>query len=155
MDDLIKRLEEATGPSRELDAEIWLAVEPGATRDQWSYTHEATGRVCHVDETRDAARRLVLVPSYTSSLDAALTLVPEGFGWNCGMPLPKYMARFWASVFREKTAEERQSGNIHAGSFYQHGPDRGTALKADEYSATPALALCIASLRARSTTGEG
>lgn len=75
---LIERIEAATGGDRELDAEIWLACTSGATRDKWSYVHRATGRECTVDETRDATGRLVIVPSYSTSIDAALTLLPEG-----------------------------------------------------------------------------
>ncbi len=75
---LIERIEAATGGDMELDAEIWLACTPGATRDKWSYIHKATGRECTVDETRDATYRLIIVPEYTTSIDAALTLLPEG-----------------------------------------------------------------------------
>ena len=79
---LIERIEAATGGDRELDAEIWLACTPGATRDKWSYVHRATGRECTVDETRNATDRLIIVPSYTTSIDAALTLLPEGNDWS-------------------------------------------------------------------------
>ena len=72
---LLERVKAAGGPDRELDAELWVALEPGATRKQWSYIHEASGRECHVDETRDATRRLIIVPSFTASIDAALALV--------------------------------------------------------------------------------
>ena len=75
---LADRVEKLTGPDRDLEAEIWLACTPGATRDKWSYIHKATGRECTVDETRDATGRLVIVPSYSTSIDAALTLLPEG-----------------------------------------------------------------------------
>lgn len=73
---LIERVEAATGGDRELDAGIWLACTPGATRDKWSYTHKATGRECTVDETRDATDRLIIVPSYTTSIDAARSIEP-------------------------------------------------------------------------------
>jgi hypothetical protein len=81
---LIERIEAATEGSRELDGDIWLASTPGATRDKWSYIHKATGRECTVDETRDETGRLIIVPSYSTSIDAALTLLPEGFKWKCG-----------------------------------------------------------------------
>lgn len=59
MTDLITRLESADGPSRELDAEIAV--------------------VCGIDIGRSKGdpndHRL---PAYTASIDAALTLVPEG-----------------------------------------------------------------------------
>ena len=52
MEDLIKRLEEATGSDQDLDAEIHaLMPEP----------------------------KVIEPPKYTTSLDAALTLVPEGW----------------------------------------------------------------------------
>lgn len=79
---LIERIEAATGGERELDAEIWLACTPGATRDKWSYIHKATGRECTVDETRDATDRLIIVPEYTTSIDAVLTLLPDGYDWS-------------------------------------------------------------------------
>lgn len=75
---LADRVEKLTGPDRDLEAEIWLACTPGATRNKWSYVHKATGRECTVDETRDATDRLIIVPEYTTSIDAALTLLPEG-----------------------------------------------------------------------------
>ena len=72
---LLDKLRAAKGPDRGLDAELWLATTPGATRKQWSYLHEATGRTCDVDETRDSTHRLVVVPEITASVDAALVLV--------------------------------------------------------------------------------
>lgn len=76
--ELIERLEQATKGSRELDKAIWLLADPRNTRKQWTYIHTATSKVCEVDETRDAAGRLIVVPDYTTSIDAARTLVPEG-----------------------------------------------------------------------------
>lgn len=84
LSDLISRVEKASGPDRDLEAEIWLACTPGATRNKWSYVHKATGRECTVDETRDATDRLIIVPSFTASLDAVLTLLPDGFWWRGG-----------------------------------------------------------------------
>lgn len=74
---LIERIEAATEGSRELDGDIWLASTPGAMRDKWSYIHKATGRECTVDETRDETGRLIIVPEYSTSIDAALTLLPD------------------------------------------------------------------------------
>ena len=59
--ELIERLEKATGPDRELDALIWYAV----------VERPAAGE--KID--RDMVNRW---PTYTASIDAALTLVPEG-----------------------------------------------------------------------------
>jgi hypothetical protein len=65
--DLAERVEREE-PSRELDADIWLSVNR-------SYIHGASGRTCDVDETRPQPGRLVLPDAYTTSLDAAGTLV--------------------------------------------------------------------------------
>lgn len=81
---LIERIEVATEGSRELDGEIWLACTPGATRFKRPYIHKLTGRECTVDETRDKFGYLVSVPRYMESLDAVLTLLPEGFWWRGG-----------------------------------------------------------------------
>lgn len=84
---LAERVERTEGPSRELDVDIWLATTPGATRKAWSYRHKATGRDCTVDETRDATGRLVLVPEFSASLDAAMTLKRPTRGYSmqgCG-----------------------------------------------------------------------
>lgn len=77
LQDLIKRCSEAAASDRELDAAIWLAVTPGATRNKGGYTHTATGRWCDIDETRDPTGRLIVVPPYTSSLDAAASLAGD------------------------------------------------------------------------------
>ena len=123
-DALIAELERATEGSRGLDAEIWLTL-PGNTRRQWSYTHEATGRECHVDETRDANHRLVIVPYYTTNIDSAITLVPEGRWWvlNSGVQSRSALAQ----VEHENGGWDKYEG-------------RG---------ATPAIALCIAALKTR------
>ena len=78
---LADRVAGAKGPDRELDAAIWLASVPGATRNELRYVHKASGKDCVIDETRDASRRLIIVPAYSASLDAAMTLVPEGWTW--------------------------------------------------------------------------
>ncbi|MDH3376209.1 MAG: hypothetical protein OEQ39_04475 [Gammaproteobacteria bacterium] len=101
MKDLIERLEAAESGSRELDANIALSMGgsvklvPGPNGAQW--------------------------PHYTTSIDAALTLVPEGWRWQ--------VSGFEAS------------GEACVDSL---------ALDLERYgaAATPALALVIAALRA-------
>lgn len=84
LQELIKRCTEANGADRELDAAIWLTVTPGATRSKGGYTHAATGRWCDIDETRDPTGRLIVVPAYTSSFDAAASLA-EDRAFSVGM----------------------------------------------------------------------
>jgi hypothetical protein len=103
--ELAGRCERATGPDRELDTEIGKAVEaePFAICDYGN---------------------VPVFASFTASLDAAMTLVPEGLKWGIGNPQDGYS---YATM-----------GNLPR------------AVRA----ATPALALCAASLRARATQGS-
>jgi hypothetical protein len=94
--DLIAKLESATEGSRELDREVNLA---------------ATGKFLHH-----------LAPRYTTSIDAALTLVPGYHYWIVGVQY----AAVWQEDGRLADAEK----------IVTHG--------------RPALALCIAALKARS-----
>jgi len=69
---------------------------------------------------------------YTASIDAALTLVPEGCGWEiynttCDQP------KVWAKVYGWPGCDEAARAN----------------------ATTPALALCIAALRARARPATG
>lgn len=68
-------------------------------------------------------------PNYTQSLDAAVTLVPEGLGWTCG---------------------DHSPGGVHVGNYLASvwKFDRATGLNM-RFAKTPALALCAAALRAR------
>lgn len=107
MQDLIERLEKATGPDRTLDRSIiGVLVDAGEV---------------------ESHPLLVDVPPYTASLDAALTLVMPGHGWS----LQGNTDVFYAVVY---------------GQYNKPA------------APTPALALCIAALRARlalSTSHEG
>ena len=127
---LIARLEAATGPDRELDARLhavrnptwrstlaffrWAAIQPnGQMTDTtaWRFMQEKA-------------------PPYTSSIDSALTLVPEGWGWKAESNLG-----FGHTV---------TVGHVGANKLYDRPEGWGEA-------ATPALALCIASLKARAS----
>lgn len=101
--DLIEKLEKATGPDRKLDSAIvdFLVGMP---------------RTAIGGDAR-----------YTSSIDAALTLVPEG-------------ARVWLEL---NTADFKPHG-AWVGGDYSHRKNYSR-------TATPAIALCIAALRARAS----
>lgn len=74
--DIIKRLEDATGPDRGLDAIIWLETTEGATRVKTPVKSSTDAWPPYViDETRDPAGRLITVQTYTASIDAAIALV--------------------------------------------------------------------------------
>ena len=129
---LALRCEQATGPDRELDAAIWLLCVPGATRMQWSYVHIATERTCEIDETRDASGKLIIVPTYSASLDAALTLVPDGHASAVG------------------TMAFKDSDKLPWATYWT---PQGWPYSTE--AATPALALCAAALRARAQMERG
>lgn len=114
--DLIKRLEEATEGSRELDSLIGRAVVPDM---QEKY-----------EIHKDSPLAVFLVPGvlpYTSSLDAALTLVSEGWFWWVGH-LDQTDRRFVATT----------SEHAYADSPAHRG-----------FATTPAVSICIAALKAR------
>ena len=136
LSDLIARLEKATGPDRELDAHIAASVglpmmfcdfdtgcyhgdciSPGCGKPL-GLTDE---RRSYPNDWRDDER----LPHFTSSIDAAMTLVPKGMEKD----------------FTDLYGVARVSVGINAepGPFY--GTHEGGSL---------AIALCIAALRARS-----
>jgi hypothetical protein len=125
---LAERCEKATGPDRELDVCIWAAItpadtyrriEPGKSYSTWQIRDKPSGEWRDYYPSLNAKR-------YTETLDAAVTLVPEGWFWMlCQQPVS---ARVWTE------------GN-HA-----HSVPRG---QTDIRPATPILALIVACLRAR------
>ena len=64
MEELIKRLEQATEGSRTLDMDVHEAITP----NNWP-------KVVQLAEPQPC-------PRYTTSIDTALTLVPEGLNWG-------------------------------------------------------------------------
>lgn len=76
-------------------------------------------------------------PAYTSSLDAAMTLVPEGSGWIAG----------WGQT---RPDEPMGGATISRNArFAGHGANYDVYAEAE--AATPALALTAASLRAHAS----
>lgn len=127
--ELAERVEAATGPDRELDkaiAEHALGWQPPVKNGSCGPNYSGRGAY----EWHDAAGEAngFYVPSYTASLDAAMSLVPEGW---------------WVTLTTDGGA--RASLHNHEWLMAAHGrnPARGMA-------ATPALALTAAALRARS-----
>lgn len=120
--DLIARLEAATGPSLALDIEICRAFLPdtmfGSKVESWF--NDVTVFGCN---TADGYRHLdcLRARAYTTSLDAALSLVPEGWEGNVGV--------------------NRPIANIYPKNLVTHG--HGVIAH------TSPLALCIAALRAK------
>jgi len=114
--DLIERLEKATGPVRELDLECWW----------W-------GKASHSVQPMDADYKAFNLkmndaPRYTSSIDSALTLVPEGWGW----------------LVRDFKGDGEEGAYADVPHLTIESNMDGQA-----FHKIPAIALCIACLRAR------
>lgn len=109
---LITRLEVATGPDRELDLAIWNVLNP-------KYPFGCISPALN---------------KYTSSIDAALTLVPEGFA----VDLTAFTGCKYGDAFL--WSDSRESGLRYSTRALPRRP------------ANPAIALCIAALKARAVT---
>lgn len=134
MDTLIAELEAATEGSRESDAEIWWDVKPSQART--AYWNGAIGKPHPlIDLPRSGLGYhgvCVSTPHYTTSLDAALTLVPEECGW--------YVDDAGEVAVFEGKRDDNNAGALIIGNCHR--------------APTPALALCIAALRARQAIKE-
>lgn len=132
---LIARLEAATGPDRELDAEIAVATFVTVSTDEdlvyavLPHKHDACTPGCFWEKSRSGLS-LRKAPAYTASLDSALTLVPEGWFLSYlgddAAGTPPNMKPLGACCELENGITEVREG----------GPTR-------------AIAVCIACLRAR------
>jgi hypothetical protein len=121
LEELAVRCEQATGPDRELDVAIHTTVtsfEPRRAGVGWP-----KGALIV-----PAFPGWQVLPAYTASLGAAMTLVPEG----------------WRPVIDTASEEGAALVDIWAWVTVSPKPKRRHAK-----AATPALALCAAALRAR------
>ncbi len=139
LSDLIARLEKATGPDRETDLAIHLAVYSDSeiarlmshrrgfdNRDGMAWEIGA-GSVLYQNNSNGQcwSNGGYPLPAFTSSIDAAMSLVPDG------------MEKDFTDLYG--TARVAVGINANPGPFY--GEHKGGSL---------AIALCIAALRARS-----
>lgn len=116
---LIERIEAAEAGSRELDVEI-AEIALGRIVESLSPENSPVRILSVMPLTRSGAFEL---PHYTTSIDAALTLVPEGW-------------RSRARLFRGKNRWDLEKAADQRNRTF----GRGT---------TPALAICAAALRAK------
>jgi hypothetical protein len=125
---LAERCEQAAGPDRELDVAIAFACGIVTSRDgDCFYGHKDHSVVVLDRDYYDHDGNAPALMPFSASLDAAVTLVPEGWGWavsTTGAGLP---------------------------CAYGHPPGNGLAVAwiDDTPAATPALAMCAFALRAR------
>lgn len=132
---LIARVEAATGPSEQLDIDIAVAASMVPPKMEKTFTSPRAWRGIYDN-------RYWFAPEYTASIDAALTLVPEGQG----MKLDKYwIASVDRPIWHAAVTSPSKNPNVIVGSDYNEVWDCRTL----------ALALCAAALRARAAQGEG
>ncbi|WP_129610007.1 hypothetical protein [Rhodoplanes serenus] len=135
-EELITRLEQARGPSRDLDEAIKMAhaaflISGGAKRDE---VIAAVGGGLS-DDPRP----------YTFSVDHATTLVPSGWVWKvgtCCVSDDAWVVPDWNSPVHGARLR-RELGEPASGSIWDSGIDVDL-----RPSGRPAIALCIAALKA-------
>ena len=108
--DLIEALERADEPSRELDAHIADLVDG------------RQGSVIGYDGAPDS---VVISPYYTASIDAALTLVPDGWHWEINNHCAEIAPENWPCY---------ENANENDGQYVHHSKT--------------AIAICMACLKA-------
>ena len=134
--DLITRLESADGPSYALDCEIWDQIYPGERQARFDKL-TAKGQPYHMRlGPADIDGYVQPLRSFTASIDAALTLVPEGWNWMAGNR-NQPIARAYV--------ENSQMAFVGLGGM-KRNPDRQWF---ECVASTPALALAAAALKAR------
>jgi hypothetical protein len=137
---LAERVQGLDGPDREVDARIWCALNGKKYAGYFEPFGVTDGRFVAVEYTEPPKRTRLVTGGktgtkhalrFTASLDAAMTLAPEGYAWVVYSDGPTY----------------RASASI--------GPHPiGGQIMPDEFSAdgeTPALALTAAALLARAS----
>lgn len=127
---LVARLEKATGPDRELDREILFATFPKERTAIFDgVKHISTTTAANGDFWFLSLADRHDVPDYTASIDAALTLVPAGMG----------------AAFDTRPHTNQDRSDVPAVAWVSEYRDEPCI---PSIAATPALALCIAALKA-------
>jgi hypothetical protein len=136
LEELASRLAGAVEGSRELDAKLAAAAMAGGTAyyvtDGDRPQDAAAGEWLVVRRTEDGQVVTHRPPRYTSSLDAAVSLVPKTMGWELTF---KRRDHVYAAGIAPRRTPETGRYETHAGQ-----------------AKTAPLALCSAALRARHAT---
>ena len=132
---LLARVLEGEGPDRELDGEIEACLTGRVTHPRdpgWTFEpQDVEWKLARLADSPFISRASRPAPFYTASLDAALTLVPNGYWWQI-------------------SSGKRRHYDPQAGAelFFAGGPNRGDiTVSAD--AATPPRALIAACLKVR------
>lgn len=128
---LAERCEKASGPDDVLDADIFQAMRPELASDPWKRVTYPNGKhPFFVDDSDLGMMDIASPPRFTASIDAARTLVPEGWQWWVNWRT----ARCWKGW---RAGDDRDAA------------DNDAWVAVNSCSAPPAAALCAAALRAR------
>lgn len=140
--DIIARLEKCTGPDRELDKAVFEA----ACLEELFAQYKAQSWFCSIDCNsfgfNTGGEPPVIwcgaLPRYTASIEAALTLVPEGYAWQ----------------LRRNVSADGDMIYCNAQVWQFSNPrDEETAIYwSNSHESAPAIALCIAIFKARQQT---
>jgi len=133
---LIARLEAATEDSRELDAEIHIAASLCDPSARYEPNNDVIVWLEHHPEVPGGASQVLCdeLPHYTESIDSAITLIPAGWHWQ---------------VENEATSDGKARAWLHERAKTGRGRSKNA------FADTPALALCIAALRAMDNDKDG
>ncbi|WP_394659943.1 hypothetical protein [uncultured Novosphingobium sp.] len=131
---LADRVEKLTGPDRSIDGMI---AEATGEYPCWAPMQNVRQPELFTDGKPGTRAREWLAPKFTASLDAAMTLVPEGWGWTVGDKSPD-PSLAWCEI-----------DHLPWHEGYGWAVERKLIVQA----ATPALALICAALRARAHGG--
>jgi hypothetical protein len=127
---IIDRLRAATGPDRELDLAVAMAINHRGMFDKQDWV--PTGNDGEIGSpTGGILCSRTFVRPWTASIDVALTLVPEGAKWTTGSPHRSMIG----------------TNGPNAAVWFPSTPDNEGDFTCDHDS--PAIALCIAALQAR------
>lgn len=127
--ELIARIEAATGPDREIDRDIFSAVFPELVPSPivtsgYGWRQDRGGWWLATGEDSRTPPKTIYPLRFSASIDVALTLMPEGY-----FPVIDFVKnRCWI--------RDAQGFDMPNGCAYG-------------FAATPALALCAAALKAR------
>jgi hypothetical protein len=138
--ELIERLEKAPGPDRELDRAIadlvfnleWKPYGPRA-RKCWGYRRGTDDVVFYGEDS---------IPTFTASIDAALTLVPPTYTTSVHSDEDETLPT--GITLQSFAPDQHEAEVIYFPTWNVEPPPLGVG-----YAGSLAIALCIAALKAR------
>lgn len=131
--ELIAKLEAASGPDRELDGEVWKVAAPEAWERTCSFRGQKYAGHVYTRAKKDVHIKRMAAhhsPAYTASIDAALTVVPDGWRYVALVNKEEYPQPFGVTLSED------------------HRDDL-CRLEAAIHTTSLPIAICIAALKAR------